>query len=64
MGMRFRKIFSRGPLRATCNGRGLGWSVGLPGFRLGVSADGRPFVSLGVPGTGISYARYFSRRKP
>lgn len=63
MGFRFRKIFAFGPLRSTWTGRGLGWSIGFPGLRLGIAADGRSYFSLGIPGTGLYYLRHFSRKK-
>ena len=34
-------------------------SWGVPGFRVGQSADGRRYLSIGVPGTGLSYVHYF-----
>ena len=44
MGFRFRKIFTTGPIRTTWTGRGVGWSIGIPGFRLGISADGKRYL--------------------
>lgn len=61
MGWRFRKSFGRGPFRVNFGKSGAGFSWGIPGFRVGRSADGRGYVSLGIPGTGVSYFRYFSR---
>ena len=53
MSWRFRKTFGRGPFRWTLNKRGVGWSVGISGFRAGVSPNGHRHVSIGIPGTGL-----------
>lgn len=37
---------------------GVGWSWGIPGFRIGKSADGTTWISVGIPGTGL----YFTKR--
>lgn len=63
MGFRFRKVFNAGPVRANCSGRGMGYSIGFPGFRLGITADGRRYVSVGIPGTGLYYQHYFQGNK-
>lgn len=63
MGWRFRKSFKMGPLRWSLSKRGIGTSWGIPGFRVGQSPDGRRYVSLGIPGTGFYYIRYFGSRK-
>ena len=36
--------------------RGIGVSVGRRGAHIGISTAGRPYASVGIPGTGI-YAR-------
>ena len=67
MGWRFRRSFNMGPIRWNLSRRGIGGSWGFPGFRVGVSADGRRYLSVGFPGTGLYYQRYFGRstaRKP
>src|SRR5262245_24322162 len=43
----FRKSFSIGPLRLNLSKRGLGWSAGVKGARLGVDASGKPYVGGG-----------------
>lgn len=63
MGFRFRKVFSSGPLRTTWTGRGMGWSIGVPGFRFGISADGKHYLSVGIPGTGLYYTKVLNRRR-
>jgi hypothetical protein len=61
MGLRFRKSFSFRGLRLNLSRRGIGSSWGLPGIRFGVAADGRRYLSLGIPGTGLYYMHYFGR---
>jgi hypothetical protein len=59
MPWRFRKTLSLFGTRFTLSRRGLGTSWSLPGFRLGVNAQGRWYVSFGIPGTGLYYIRTF-----
>ena len=59
MGWRFRKVFSIAGTRVTLTRRGLGTSWRFPGFRVGINAQGRWYVSLGVPGTGFYYIKHF-----
>ncbi len=63
MGLRFRKVFGRKPFRWTLTKRGVGVSWGFPGLRFGVSPSGDRYVSLGIPGTGIYWIKYFKSRK-
>lgn len=63
MGFRFRKIFTTGPIRTTWTGRGVGWSIGIPGFRLGISADGKRYLSIGIPGTGLFYTTQLNGKR-
>lgn len=63
MGLRFRKTFKTGPIRWNTSNRGMGMSWGFPGFRMGVSADGRRYVSISIPGTGLSYQHYFGQKR-
>jgi hypothetical protein len=53
MAWRFRKIFRQGPFQSTISKRGVGWSVGVSGFRYGVGANGHRHVSAGIPGSGL-----------
>ena len=55
MGFRIRKSINVGPFRINLSKRGIGYSVGGPGFRTGVGADGRKRTTLSIPGRGISY---------
>lgn len=58
----FRKIFRFGPFRTTLSKGGLGMSWGISGFRVGVSANGRKYITLGIPGTGFYFTKYFTRQ--
>lgn len=59
MGWRWRKVINLGGgLRANMSRGGVGWSWGIPGFRVGKGADGSTWLSIGIPGTGI----YFTKR--
>jgi len=62
MGFRFRKVINNGPLRSTWTGKGMGWSVGLAGFRYGIASDGRHYISVRIPGSGLYYTKYLNGR--
>lgn len=64
MGWRFRKIFQSGPFRWTWTKKGVGWSIGVPGLRYGVSPNGSRYVSFGIPGTGLYFIKYLDKNKP
>ena len=59
MGLRFRRVLSKGPLKLSLSKRGLGLSWGVPGVRIGQSPDGRRYIAVGLPGTGLYYVKYF-----
>src|SRR5947209_8258371 len=63
MGWRFRKTFRAGPLRWTLTKRGIGYSWGVPGFRVGIAPNGDRYFSVGIPGTGLYFIKYFGKRK-
>jgi len=63
MGWRFRKTISRGPFRYTISKKGIGYSIGFMGFRIGSSPSGQNYFSLGIPGTGLYYIKYFGNKK-
>jgi len=63
MNWNFRKIFKIGPIRTTLSKGGVGMSWGIPGFRVGVSANGRKYITLGIPGTGIYFTKYFNQQQ-
>ncbi len=55
MGFFFRRSIGLGPFRINLSKSGVGWSIGGKGFRTGRSATGKPYSSVGVPGTGMGY---------
>lgn len=59
MPWRFRKSFSLLGTQWSLTRRGLGASWRLPGVRVGVNAQGRWYVSFGIPGTGLYWIRHF-----
>ena len=59
MGWSFRKSLNLGPFRLTFSKSGMSYSVGAGGVRIGQSAKKRKYVSLNVPGTGLSYKKFF-----
>jgi hypothetical protein len=63
MGWRFRKWYKRGPFRLTVSKRGLGYSIGTLPFRFGVTPSGERYVSITLPGTGISWIKYFRKTR-
>ena len=59
MGWRFfKRIRVGGGLNLNLGKNGMGWSWGLPGQRYGVTAGGRRYVSVGIPGTGLYFQKY------
>ena len=61
MGWRFKKPINFGGFRLNLSKKGLGFSWGFPTFRTGVSADGRRYVWLTIPRTGVSWVKYFGK---
>jgi hypothetical protein len=55
MGFYYRRSINIGPFRVNLSNRGVGYSVGGRGFRVGRSASGRRYTSFGVPGTGAGW---------
>ena|SRR5258706_9946365 len=65
MGWMWRKVFGLGgPFHATLSDRGWGWSIGLPFLRYGVGPSGAPYVSIGIPGTGLYFTKFLRRTLP
>lgn len=61
MGWRwFKRRGLGGGVNASASPKGIGWSWGIPGFRIGYSPNGRKWISIGVPGTGLRYFKYLS----
>ena len=63
MSWRFRHVISAGALRLNISRHGAGWSIGIPGVRYGRSATGTPYISLGFPGLGLYWVKYFRHRR-
>lgn len=61
MGWTWRKIYRAGPFRTTVSKSGIGYSLGIPGLRIGISPSGRKYLSLGFPGLGFYWVKYFDR---
>ena len=56
MGFRFRKsIDILGLFRINFSKSGIGFSYGLPGYRVTKMANGRTRKTVSIPGTGISH---------
>ena len=43
--------------------RGVGMSIGRRGFHAGISTIGKPYVSAGIPGTGVGARQDFTKLK-
>ncbi len=63
MGFRFRRGIGLGPFRVNLSRRGAGVSIGVPGARVTSSATGQKYVTLGIPGTGISWTKTIGSRR-
>jgi hypothetical protein len=55
MGFYYRKSIGVGPFRVNVSKSGVGYSVGGPGFRTGVSSQGKKYTTFSLPGTGLGY---------
>jgi hypothetical protein len=58
MSWRFIKFFNLGPFRTSLSKRGLGTSIGVRGFRLGINAYGKTYITVGFGP--IRFFRYLS----
>ena len=54
----YRRLRLFGGISANFSKTGVGWSWGFWGFRIGKSSNGRTWISIGIPGTGIRYFKY------
>ena len=61
MGLRFRKSINIGPLRINLSKSGVGFSLGVKGFRVSRSAKGKNTATVSLPGTGLSYVQNLSK---
>lgn len=65
MGFRFRRSMSLGRLvRINISKKGIGASVGVPGFRVSLGADGKLRQTIGIPGTGLSHTEVLDGPAP
>jgi hypothetical protein len=55
MGWSFRRCKSFGLFKLNFSKSGVGFSVGVPGARVGVNSKGKKYVRGGFPGTGLYY---------
>jgi len=58
MGWQWRKSFGFGGAKTTISNNGVGFSYGFAGLRFGRSPAGNFWVSITIPGTGISFIKY------
>ena len=63
MGWRWRRSINAGGARATLSKSGVGFSYGFAGLRIGRSPSGNYWVSATIPGTGMSFIKYFDNTK-
>lgn len=63
MGFRFRKSVRFGLFRINLGKRGIGTSIGVPGARITNSSTGRKYLTLGIPGTGLSWTKTLNARR-
>lgn len=59
MGWIYKKSYKKGPFRTTVSRRGVGTSWGLSFFRIGVTASGKRYLRITLPGTGLYWMKYF-----
>ena len=65
MGWRFRRTFGLGGLRWTLSKRGIGESFGfLRDSSLRNITRGRRYMSIRIPGSGLSWVKYYGRGGP
>ncbi len=53
MSWNWRKGLRFGPLRINLSKSGIGYSLGVPGYRIGTNAKGKKYQQVSIPGTGI-----------
>jgi len=61
MAWNFRRSVNLGPLRINASKSGLGYSVGVRGFRVGKDAKGRTYTAASIPDTGIYRRDYLQK---
>ena len=62
MGFRFQRRIRVAPgVRLNLSKSGVGVGFGRTGLRFGMDAKRRKYLSVGLPGTGLSYHTFFGR---
>jgi hypothetical protein len=61
MGWSFRRSLNFGPLRVNLSKRGVGFSVGARGFRIGRDSQGKQYTQTSIPGTGLYRRDYYNK---
>ena len=61
MGWNLRRSKKLGLFRVNLSKSGLGFSVGVRGFRVGRDAHGRAYTATSIPGTGIYRKDYLKK---
>ena len=65
MGLRMRKSINLGGgLRVNISKSGIGYSWGVPGYRITKTATGKTRKTYSIPGTGLSYVEENGKNKP
>jgi hypothetical protein len=59
MGWGLRRSLKLGPLKLNFSKSGVGYSMGVRGFRVGKDAKGRSYTAASIPGTGL-YSRTYA----
>ena len=62
MGWGLRRSLKLGPLKLNFSKSGVGYSVGVRGFRVGKDAKGRSYTAASIPGMGL-YSRTYSGKR-
>ena len=60
MGLRYRKSIKMGPFRINLSKSGIGYSVGVKGYRVTKKANGGYRTTVSIPGIGISHVKEYS----
>ena len=61
MGWSLKKAFNFGTLRINLSKKGIGYSVGVRGFRVGHDAKGQQYSQTSIPGTGLYKRSYLGQ---
>jgi hypothetical protein len=65
MSFRFQRRIRLAPeLQLNVSKSGVGLSAGPRGFHVGIDSRKRPYVSAGIPGTGLSWREYPNQERP